>query len=415
MDWENVTPEVLRPAIKHLQGVFEESDWKCSWITQHLCFADLHPGVVGDEELTPYRSAFEEFRKILGPAISKQFDIVVRAGTPAAIFHAYAEMYRYGLNTVLRDMLLEVLQIGINNASRIDDDPVAWTKYHVQNRIRNGQHRFDTWIKNVCDVQPTPTQIPLSDENLEEMIWWRKWRAPRFIIMRPSGNMPYNEASAWTREDEQRTSKLLNGLSKRFTDFLEIELGQLVGSAHVQKAKRGLDHPRTQSVQNMDSTDVLSGRKFCRMAIDQARKSISERDERVHPLVGVVVVNEGQVLSVAHRGEIAEGNHAEFVALEKKLPSHTLSGATVYTTLEPCTTRNHPKVPCAERLIERKIGRVVLGMLDPDERIRGLGQMKLRSANIATQFFPADLMAEVEELNRNFTRDRTKNLASRKC
>lgn len=414
MDWEDVTPEALRPAIKHLQDVFEESDWKCSWITQHLCFADLHPGIVTDEELTPYRSAFVDFQKILGPALSKQFDLIVSTGTPSATFHGYAEMYRYGLNTVVRDMLLEVLQIGISNAGRLGDDPVEWAKHHVENRIRNGQHRFNTWIKNVCDVQPTPTQIPLSDEDVEEMIWWRKWRAPRFIIMRPSGNMPYNEPTAWTREDEQRTSKVLNGLSKRFTDFLEIELGQLVGHAHVQKAKRGPDLGRAQSLQDMESTDALNDRKFCRMAIDQARKSVSEGDGRTHPFVGAVVVKNGQVLSVAHRGEIAEGNHAEFVALEKKLPSHVLSEATVYTTLEPCTTRSHPKVPCAERLIERKIGLVVLGMLDPDERIRGLGQMRLRAANIATQFFPADLMAEVEELNRNFTRDRIRNSKSAK-
>lgn len=414
MDWEEATPEVLRPAIKHLYDAFDESDWKCSWVTQHLCFADLHPGTVTDEELAPYRSAFVNLRKILGPALSKQFDLTVSAGTPSATFHGYAEIYRSGLNTVVGDMLLEMLQIGISNSGRIRSDPVEWAKYHVENRIRNAQHRFSTWTKNVCDVQPTPTQTPLSDEDLEEMIWWRTWRAPKFIIMRPSGNMPYNESTAWTREGEQRTSEMLNGLSKRFTDFLEIELGQVVGRVHVQNAKRGLNLARTQTVQDMNSTDAFNDRKFCRMAIDQARQSVSEKDGKPHPFVGAVVVKNGQVLSVAHRGEIAEGNHAEFIALERKLPSHVLSGATVYTTLEPCTTRNHPKIPCAERLIERKVGRVVLGMLDPDDRIRGLGQMILRTANIATQFFPVDLMNEVEELNRNFTRDRIRDSKSGK-
>jgi Invertebrate-AID/APOBEC-deaminase len=76
----------------------------------------------------------------------------------------------------------------------------------------------------------------------------------------------------------------------------------------------------------------------------------------------------------------------------------------VYTTLEPCTTRNHPKIPCAKRLIERKVGRVVVGMLDPDSRITGRGLQALRDANIAIDFFPSDLMAVVEELNREFTR-----------
>ena len=139
------------------------------------------------------------------------------------------------------------------------------------------------------------------------------------------------------------------------------------------------------------------------MAIDEARRSAPEQDGRPHPLVGAVVVKNGQVLSAAHRGEAA-GNHAEFIALEKKLSDEAVAGATVYTTLEPCTTRNHPKIPCAERLIERKVARVVIGMLDPDPRITGSGQRKLRRANIATAFFPEDLVPQVEEMNREFTR-----------
>lgn len=144
-------------------------------------------------------------------------------------------------------------------------------------------------------------------------------------------------------------------------------------------------------------------RKFARLALDEARKSVPEKDGRAHPLVGAIVVRDGSVLATAHRGE-AEGNHAEYIALERKLGDTGVAGATVYTTLEPCTTRNHPKIPCADRLIERKVKRVVIGMLDPDPRITGRGQRKLRSANIITDFFPHDLMTEVEDLNREFTR-----------
>lgn len=143
--------------------------------------------------------------------------------------------------------------------------------------------------------------------------------------------------------------------------------------------------------------------KFARLAIEEARKSVPENDGRSHPMVGAVIVKNGSVLASAHRGE-AKGNHAEYIALEKRLTDTAVAGATVYTTLEPCTTRNHPKIPCVERLIERKVSRVVMGMLDPDPRITGKGQRKLRSANIITDFFPHDLMAEVEELNREFTR-----------
>src|ERR1700688_1807700 len=105
-------------------------------------------------------------------------------------------------------------------------------------------------------------------------------------------------------------------------------------------------------------------RGFMKMAIEQARQSVHE-DTRAHPRVGAVVVKEGKVVAVAHRGEHS-GSHAEFVALEKKLSEDTIAGATLYTTLEPCTTRSHPKIPCAERIKERRIARVVVGMLDPN-------------------------------------------------
>ena len=120
-------------------------------------------------------------------------------------------------------------------------------------------------------------------------------------------------------------------------------------------------------------------------------------------MVGAVIVKGGKILATARRGE-EPGNHAEYLALEKRLGNATLAGATLYTTLEPCTTRNHPKVPCAERLVERKVKRVVIGMLDPDLRITGQGVRRLRAANIEVDFFPPDLAAEVEELNREFTR-----------
>jgi pyrimidine deaminase RibD-like protein len=146
----------------------------------------------------------------------------------------------------------------------------------------------------------------------------------------------------------------------------------------------------------------LLDRKFAELAIEEARQSISE-DDRPHPKVGAVVVKDGRILSKAHRGE-KEKSHAEYIALEEKLPDDLVAGSTVYTTLEPCTTRSHPKIPCAQRLIDRRVRCVVIGMFDPNPVIRSKGWQRLRDAGIETRVFDDDLMRICEEMNREFIR-----------
>jgi pyrimidine deaminase RibD-like protein len=153
-------------------------------------------------------------------------------------------------------------------------------------------------------------------------------------------------------------------------------------------------------------------RYYMQRAIELAVKSAIE-EGKIAPKVGAVVVHNGQIVGEACRGEMGRGEHAEYTLLERKLAGVDLNGATLYTTLEPCTIRHDPKLPCAKRIIARKIAKVFIGVLDPNRAIQGEGEQMLLDAGIDVQRFQPDLMRDIARLNHDFTilhrpiRDRT--------
>ena len=76
------------------------------------------------------------------------------------------------------------------------------------------------------------------------------------------------------------------------------------------------------------------------------------------------------------------GPHAEVVALEQA--GEAARGSTLYVTLEPCPHYGRT-LPCTDALVEAGVRRVVIGVLDPDPRVRGLGVAALRAAGIEVE------------------------------
>ena len=97
-----------------------------------------------------------------------------------------------------------------------------------------------------------------------------------------------------------------------------------------------------------------------------------------NPWVGCVLLTpSGRVVTGATRAP--GGNHAEIEALEAAGPD--AHGATAVVTLEPCCFQGRTPA-CTEALIAAGVRRVVVGLVDPDERVGGRGIARLRDAGI---------------------------------
>jgi diaminohydroxyphosphoribosylaminopyrimidine deaminase / 5-amino-6-(5-phosphoribosylamino)uracil reductase len=103
--------------------------------------------------------------------------------------------------------------------------------------------------------------------------------------------------------------------------------------------------------------------------------------EGTHPLVGAVLVREGEVVGEGwYRG--SGSPHAEVAALEAA--GERARGATLYVSLEPCAHHGSTP-PCADAVGEAGVARVVAGAGDPNPRVDGRGFERLRAAGIEVE------------------------------
>ena len=125
-----------------------------------------------------------------------------------------------------------------------------------------------------------------------------------------------------------------------------------------------------------------------------------------NPMVGAVLVrnSDKQVLAEGWHEKYGEG-HAEvncFKAFENsafRSQLSDLSDCTLFVSLEPCS--HYGKTPpCAKLIIEKGVGRVVVGMLDPNPLVAGKGVQMLRDAGI--EVIVGVLEKECRELNKRF-------------
>jgi diaminohydroxyphosphoribosylaminopyrimidine deaminase/5-amino-6-(5-phosphoribosylamino)uracil reductase len=116
--------------------------------------------------------------------------------------------------------------------------------------------------------------------------------------------------------------------------------------------------------------------RWMRRCLELARRGAP----RPNPMVGAVVVDaRGERLGEGwHRA--AGKAHAEVNALRDAGAATSLREATLYVNLEPCT--HHGRTPpCTDLILDKGVGRVVVGMRDPHEAASG-GVERLRAAGV---------------------------------
>ncbi len=117
-----------------------------------------------------------------------------------------------------------------------------------------------------------------------------------------------------------------------------------------------------------------------------------------NPLVGSVIVYEDKIIGEGWHRKAGEP-HAEVNAINAVEDKSLLTKSTIYVSLEPCSHFGKTP-PCADLIVTHKIPNVVIGTIDPNEKVAGNGIKKLMEAGANVTV--GVLEEECYELNKRF-------------
>src|SRR5277367_2503289 len=148
---------------------------------------------------------------------------------------------------------------------------------------------------------------------------------------------------------------------------------------------------------NLWKVFLVNDRRHLRRALELAQRGSGLT--LPNPRVGAVLVRGGRVIGEGYH-QRAGAAHAEVNAVaDAKKRGHSVAGATLYVTLEPCSTHGRTP-PCTGLILREKIARVVFAATDPNPAHAGAARRLLRAAGVEVS--SGLLAAEAAALNRDF-------------
>src|SRR5438132_6338642 len=134
-----------------------------------------------------------------------------------------------------------------------------------------------------------------------------------------------------------------------------------------------------------------------RAALKEAEKAQGQTSP--NPAVGAVLVIDNRIVAKGHhRG--AGREHAEIECL-RKFDAPVPARATLYVTLEPCSTVGRT-APCTDAMLKAGVRKVVVGAVDVNPRHSGKGIAQLRTAGVKIR--QSVLARECSRLNEAFNK-----------
>ncbi len=132
--------------------------------------------------------------------------------------------------------------------------------------------------------------------------------------------------------------------------------------------------------------DELRDEEYMELAIAVSRHS--EPSPNCYRVGAVVVSESGEVFD-GYTLETSPTHHAEQAAIFKaKEAGVDLRGATIYSSMEPCSKRMSEPVSCSQLIIENGFSRAVFALYEPSHFVNCEGAYNMRHSGLEVKYMP---------------------------
>jgi riboflavin-specific deaminase-like protein len=138
--------------------------------------------------------------------------------------------------------------------------------------------------------------------------------------------------------------------------------------------------------------------RYLTLAVEQSRRCTPCATSYC---VGAVIRTRRGELFTGYTHESNPTHHAEQEAIAKALAvGADLQGATIYSSMEPCSARHSEPLSCSELILQHHFSRTVFALYEPDCFVRCQGALLLRRQGIDVRVYP-ELADAVYAVNRH--------------